>query len=141
MLRKQNNEKMQLEKELDREEREAMERFIQTEDGKKQDKVGQLTNGLAGQLQGINTLLNKFCYIELGFFFFFFFFFLQKCVFKIISNYRILILFNSSIPPLVVMYTTFNEVSGEGRNPIYAIECVYISIKRPKMSVMAKIWT
>ena len=54
---------MQLEKELDREEREAMERFIQTEDGKKQDKVGQLTNGLAGQLQGIDTLLNKFCYI------------------------------------------------------------------------------
>lgn len=73
--------------------------------------------------------------------FFFFFFFLQKCVFKIISNYRILILFNSSILPLVVMYTTFNEVSGERRNPIYAIECVYISIKRPKMSVMAKIWT
>lgn len=127
---------MQLEKELDREEREAMERFIQTEDGKKQDKVGQLTNGLAGQLQGIDTLLNKFCYIELVFFFI-----LQKCVFKIISNYRILILFNSSILPLVVMYTTFNEVSGEGRNPIYAIECVYISIKRPKMSVMAKIWT
>ena len=71
MLRKQNNEKMQLEKELDREEREAMERFIQTEDGKKQDKVGQLTNGLAGQLQGINTLLNKFCYIELVFLFVF----------------------------------------------------------------------
>ena len=127
---------MQLEKELDREEREAMERFIQTEDGKKQDKVGQLTNGLTGQLQGIDTLLNKFCYIELVFFFF-----LQKCVFKIISNYRILILFNSSILPLVVMYTTFNEVSGEGRNPIYAIECGYISIKHPKMSVMAKIWT
>lgn len=63
---------MQLEKELDREEREAMERFIQTEDGKKQDKVGQLTNGLAGQLQGIDTLLNKFCYIELVFFFFFY---------------------------------------------------------------------
>lgn len=65
---------MQLEKELDREEREAMERFIQTEDGKKQDKVGQLTNGLTGQLQGIVTLLNKFCYIELVLFLFFFFF-------------------------------------------------------------------
>ena len=44
---------MQLEKELDKEEREAMERFIQTEEGKKRDKMGQLTTGLAGQLQGI----------------------------------------------------------------------------------------
>ena len=52
LLRKQNNEKMQLEKELDREEREAMERFIQTEEGKKRDKMGQLTTGLTGQLQG-----------------------------------------------------------------------------------------
>lgn len=50
---------MQLEKELDKEEREAMERFIQTEEGKKLEKMGQLTNGLAGQLQGKNWF-NKF---------------------------------------------------------------------------------
>lgn len=43
---------MQLEKELDREEREAMERFIQTEEGKKLEKMGPMTTELAGKLQG-----------------------------------------------------------------------------------------
>ena len=59
VLRRQNGERLALERELEKEEREAMGVVLQKEDDKRKDKVGHMTDGLAGKLQGRSSEKSK----------------------------------------------------------------------------------
>lgn len=52
LLRRQNGEKLQLERELEKDEREALEKLTQMEEDKRKQTIDQMSGGLVGKLQG-----------------------------------------------------------------------------------------